>query len=999
MSYYQQYIGMPTSGNPSLIITNNGDSGLQSGIAVKNTSGVSKATRLDFWNNNVSSLPCFSIINDYAQTGTNDLRIVNTSVSDTNSVLTLLQSGNIGIGTTTPQRTLDMYGTMRVSGGTGTSITNFLRKFPPGGISTSSVSSTSYTGIVSGTSYGNGTYLYTTTNSYAYSGGLNNMLSSLVAGVATISYGWQPSQPNDINSNSDYGTSATNTASSYTTAVPYAYFGSGSVTYNPPISSYSNSNSTTYYGCWLQIQLPYNITLVNVVISPQSVTSSIGSFVVLGSTNGSTWTYLTAVTGLTTGWTALTPRVIPVTISGTYNYFRFIITGLSGNYRSPNLNQFYLQGYGTAILSPNIQLQNDDIIYTMTNSSSDGGGTIRMTSAFGYNYIQTGYNNETNTYAPLIFGGLYGGNQQLMILDIKGNIGIGTVSPTGFQDAIANPLNVTTASDTGAGATAITNMGGSSINYANSNRALTIFSEAWNAFAPMINLINRASSAYPQSLAEIHMGNTSFNGGIRMMQYGSAFNNMTMQFFMPGGDLSLPTDNVNFNYAVPRMSITRGGYVGIGTTNPVSLLHIQHITNEATLTVGNNFFARTNVKSADSGTYICSINTWGSATTYNALSVTGISYFNGYVGITTTTPLAPLHIVGYNSGGISLGLNTGNAISFDTNNSNVNQIGSFNLFGQGSKLTLMAGANGGQLTTYSGSWNQALTWLPSGYIGIGTTTPTYPLEVLGYRMYQSSNVSTYYTYAGGPWTTGILTYNMNAIGAHIQWGIWTESAFFITSDRRIKTNIIEADTSIVLNKILQLPIMTYNYIDIIEDGSHKVYGMISQSVQQVFPEAISIQTSYIPSIYKLATNIELNEDDNVVIMVDIPDNSELKVGGNVKLIIENIEGKYKTTVVSFTSSQLIVPKWEKFDITKKVFVYGAEIDDFHILDKPYLGIVCMGGIQELSKRNDTLSDTVNKQQVKIDTLEQQVSQILADNALLKEQVALLINQVNSIMSK
>ena len=55
-----------------------------------------------------------------------------------------------------------------------------------------------------------------------------------------------------------------------------------------------------------------------------------------------------------------------------------------------------------------------------------------------------------------------------------------------------------------------------------------------------------------------------------------------------------------------------------------------------------------------------------------------------------------------------------------------------------------------------------------------------------------------------------------------------------------------------------------------------------------------------------------------------------------------------------------------YEKTKKVFVYGPEVDDFHTLDKPYISLMCVGGIQELSKQNELLKQeiTLLKEQMK-----------------------------------
>lgn len=140
----------------------------------------------------------------------------------------------------------------------------------------------------------------------------------------------------------------------------------------------------------------------------------------------------------------------------------------------------------------------------------------------------------------------------------------------------------------------------------------------------------------------------------------------------------------------------------------------------------------------------------------------------------------------------------------------------------------------------------------------------------------------------------------------------------------------------------------------------------------------------------MATSVELSEDEiNVIITVDIPETAELKVDGKIELVVENMKEKHTTIVVSFTSYELVVPKWDDFDETKNVFVVGPEINDYHTLDKPYLAVVCMGGIQELSARNDTLTARVTALETTNTTLQQQI-------ATLNQLVSSLIDKVNNL---
>ena len=166
----------------------------------------------------------------------------------------------------------------------------------------------------------------------------------------------------------------------------------------------------------------------------------------------------------------------------------------------------------------------------------------------------------------------------------------------------------------------------------------------------------------------------------------------------------------------PQMIILRGGGVGIGTATPVS---------ELTL-AGGHFIT----PSADS------VSAIGFAS--NAAPTTptlDIDTTNGRVGIGTTTPGAQLDVHAASNSGIGLvSTSGGGTLDFlvDTSASGL----SSNI---GSEIRFIdAGAYGDNiefLTNASGSEGTTLTpqmiILRGGGVGIGTTTPSYPLDILG----------------------------------------------------------------------------------------------------------------------------------------------------------------------------------------------------------------------------------------------------------------------------
>ena len=422
------------------------------------------------------------------------------------------------------------------------------------------------------------------------------------------------------------------------------------------------------------------------------------------------------------------------------------------------------------------------------------------------------------------------------------------------------------------------------------------------------------------------------------------------------------------------------GYVGVGTNNPSYPFHVNSSTvPAAAITGGTDQYIRINEA------YFQYWDTYESAVV-GVLNSSSSLYVrkNGCVGVGIGNPSYKLHVVGGANSVIQntcASLSSGQYIMWQLGLSDSSPYYSsaqiqYNFIGNNDNRNYLS------LGIQNNNW--ALVVTGKGYVGIGTTAPQFPLEVAN-----SINWSTGYPYQ--VYSLGMPAGTEQVYSIRGSYSFWTYyGGYLSSSDRRKKTNINNADTSTALGKILSLPLKTYNYIDKVADGDELVYGLIAQEVKEIMPEAITLGTAYIPSIYKLATNIELSEDEtNVIITVDIPETSELKVGGKVELVVENMKEKHNATVVSFTSYELVVPKWDDFDDTKNVFVVGPEINDYHTLDKPYLAVVCMGGIQELSARNDTLTERVTALETTNATLQQQI-------ATLNQLVSSLIDKVNSL---
>ena len=267
---------------------------------------------------------------------------------------------------------------------------------------------------------------------------------------------------------------------------------------------------------------------------------------------------------------------------------------------------------------------------------------------------------------------------------------------------------------------------------------------------------------------------------------------------------------------------------------------------------------------------------------------------------------------------------------------------------------------------------------PSGNVGIGTETPTTKLHVSG--------------------DVTATSYNAN-------------------SDSRIKSNILSINSEFSLDSLRKLKPSSYN---LIEKPDKLVYGFIAQEVKDVIPEAASIATNYVPSIYENAfiegnkitlinktvgkswKKIRIAGQDYQV--TDITDEKTIYVGTDIS---NSLIGPLDISGKTLTLSDGIYRYKDTNEIytgpvKRGAFVYGHEVDDFYSLNKDTIWTITTAATQELDRqlqdakqkiqtletvvyeqqqdakqKIQTLETTVNKQQQLIDQLIKDMDEIKA----------------------
>jgi hypothetical protein len=227
-------------------------------------------------------------------------------------------------------------------------------------------------------------------------------------------------------------------------------------------------------------------------------------------------------------------------------------------------------------------------------------------------------------------------------------------------------------------------------------------------------------------------------------------------------------------------------------------------------------------------------------------------------------------------------------------------------------------------------------------------------------------------------------YDYTKIYMDVRSGNVTAAAYVVASDSRIKSNIASIDTQSSLDSLRKLKPSSYN---LIENPDKLVYGFIAQEVNDVIPEATSIATNYVPSIYenafiegkkitlihktadiswkkiKIASHecrvTAIIDEKTIYIETDISnsDIGPLDVSGKTLTLTNGIY-RYKDTNEIYTGL-----------VKSGAFVYGHEVDDFCSLNKDTIWTITAAATQELDKQLQDAKRQIQSQEQRIQSLE------------------------------
>ena len=240
----------------------------------------------------------------------------------------------------------------------------------------------------------------------------------------------------------------------------------------------------------------------------------------------------------------------------------------------------------------------------------------------------------------------------------------------------------------------------------------------------------------------------------------------------------------------------------------------------------------------------------------------------------------------------------------------------------------------------------------------------YPLEVYGYLTSPDTTGTALY-YADVSGNRAIAINGAVNMSIYSEYGLYvhTGTEIWVASDERVKKDIEPYNNG--LDLLRKLEVVSFKYIDGKgKEPKHTEIGFIAQKVKEIYPNAVSINSEYIPNIYKKIECI-WSDFDKKFKMKSIDLNNVADI--DYKFYCWN-EGDYTETL------QMIIGNSDNtFTFEKKwdnVFCIGNKVNDFNILDKNSLFVINFNATQQLD-------NIVKEQQEEINTLKNEV-EILKD---------------------
>ena len=404
---------------------------------------------------------------------------------------------------------------------------------------------------------------------------------------------------------------------------------------------------------------------------------------------------------------------------------------------------------------------------------------------------------------------------------------------------------------------------------------------------------------------------------------------------------------------------------------------------------------------------------------------------DGNVGIGTTSPGYKLHVNGSSMFTSTINLTTSSGYAaIEMGGPSGAYIDLKKPASDDYDLRVITTGTGGAIQV--GGVGDVMNFDGSGNVGIGTSSPIFPLDVTTYQHGNMTTPATWLNNTGsGIARTTITTSNFgDNISIRATHGIWTETFVggiyggITASDARIKKSISDVDDDTALQKLRQLKPKRYKYRDERIRGDRETIGFIAQEVEQIVPEAVTTKTGQtIPSILEIATvtasNIltfsdfstaSLESNTTTLQCYDVNNQPrEITIASvlndrsvQVKEDLSHWTASVDETGNVITETQTLTLSVEDYDALEtdkgawsaqtsesnviecytqtktvypgdKLYVQGEVVDDFHVLRKETIWALSTSALQEVDRQQQADKVRIAELETRVEELEAMVS--------------------------
>ncbi len=337
----------------------------------------------------------------------------------------------------------------------------------------------------------------------------------------------------------------------------------------------------------------------------------------------------------------------------------------------------------------------------------------------------------------------------------------------------------------------------------------------------------------------------------------------------------------------------------------------------------------------------------------------------------------------------------------------------------GSATTAGSAATAGDISksstsTFTVGGSERMRISAAGYVGIGTTSPEHPLDI-GTSIPGLVTSGYYIANNGGSlfnFTFGGQSGQNEAISIKTTSSIWISSGgskLFVTSDKRIKTNVANLNADKTMNIFRNIRPISFDFIDPMKNYNKKHFGFIAQEVNEVLPEGISLNKDVIPNNMMkggITKPSETGEEPHFTLKLDDTDiilqylllttdnplifdisNSysstniyKFKIYGGEKWAKEqDIYIRSDYNVIDDKYTYVIGMKKDVYDVVitePTLFVYGQYVNDLHILEHDTIYTVATAALQEVDRQQQADKARIAELEAKVSEQQSLINDIL-----------------------